>query len=123
MSAWGADVEWHVVGPSTFDLAVMGRASFAAAAIRTHELPDDHRAFSGIFFQAPLLASITVGSSPVTVLDGAGRLTQGCPAGFGVRWQITPRFALHPEASYLDDIAGPSSLGVAMVGVGIVLGP
>lgn len=123
----GVDLKWHAIHAGPFDLALMPRLSFVVATLRSREPPEDNRSFSGTMVQMPVLASLTAGPlafvvspGPVEVFDFGERLTHGVRLGFGVQWRILDHFALHPEASLIEEYAGPAELNSAVIGLGIV---
>jgi hypothetical protein len=40
--------------------------------------------------------------------------------GFGIQWKLLEHFALHPEASIVEEYAGPAELNAVVVGLGIL---
>jgi len=123
----GADLKWHALHAGPFDLALMPRVSFAARTLRSREPPDDSLAFSGMFVQMPILASIEVGRvtfvvspGPVELLDFTGRITHGARVGFGIQWRVGERLAIHPEITMTDEYAGRAELNAGTLGLGFV---
>lgn len=123
----GADLKWHAIHAGPFDLALIPRASFALFTLRRNRPPDQYYGFSGIVMQAPILASLTAGPiafvvspGPVEVFDFDGGITHGLRMGFGIQWKILDHFALHPEASLMEEYAGPAELNSVVLGIGII---
>jgi hypothetical protein len=96
-----------------------------AGPARSREYTEDGRHRLGVYLQAPLLASLTTGPicivaspGPVTLLDGAGRVSQGLRMGLGIQAALGHGIAVHPEVSYVDEVAGAAEMSLLMVGLG-----
>jgi hypothetical protein len=127
VDAWGVDGKWNALRTPHFDLALLGRASWVFASLRTHRLDEPSRVRSGVLLHIPILLGINVDrftlvvSPGYTVVgDAAGRLTHALRAGAGVQVRVTSGVALMPEASILHDVYGPVWLDTFTVGLGLI---
>jgi hypothetical protein len=123
----GGDLKWHALHAGPFDLALMPRLSLAFFTLRRNVPPTQYYGFTDMVFQAPVLASLTAGPlafvmspGPVEVFDFDGGVTHGVRFGFGIQWKLLEHFALHPEASIVEEYAGPAELNAVVVGLGIL---
>ena len=100
-----------------------------ASVVETQPTSGPYRDDRGLstFLHLPVLLGLNVDRltfvlSPgvVTLLNGQGRVTQGVRLGGGIRVRITSGFAIHPEASWMREVAGPTDMGYATVGLGFV---
>jgi hypothetical protein len=125
--AFGVDVKWNAVRTEPFDLALMGRVvlSVAQTQKREGETRDDG-AGGRVLVHLPLLLGFNAG--PVTFVASPGGAvavdahgaTLAARIGLGIQFRLAPWFALQPEATWMTDVAGPSDLGVATAGLGIL---
>jgi hypothetical protein len=125
--SFGVDGKWNAVRTGPFDLAFMAR--FTASGVYTQPVNGPYRdeRQGGAFLHLPILLGFNVDRltfvlSPgsVTLVNPQGRLTEGVRAGAGVQLRITPRLALHPEVSWMHEVAGPTDMAYAAVGLGII---
>lgn len=125
--SFGVDGKWNAVRTAPFDLAFMAR--FTVAGLNTQPVSGPYRDKPGAggFFHLPILLGFNVDRvtfvlSPgvVTLVNAQGHLTQGVRAGAGVQLRFTSRVALQPEVSWMHEVAGPTDMAYAAVGLGII---
>jgi hypothetical protein len=125
--SFGVDVKWNVVRTAPFDLALMTRFTVAGLTTQPVNGPYRDQPGAGGFLHLPILLGFNVDRltfvlSPgsATLMNAQGRLTQGVRTGAAVQLRITSRFALQPEASWMHEVAGPTDMAYAAVGLGII---
>jgi hypothetical protein len=125
IDSYGADVKWNAVRTRFFDLALLPRLSVVVLGLRSYRPPPNEYAFSGNILHLPVLLGLNLG--PVTlvaspgaavVLDWLGRFTLAARAGGGVQVRVASWLAIQPEVDFTADVAGPSAVNVATVGIG-----
>ncbi len=123
----GIDGKWNAVRTGPFDLAFLARVT--ASGMVTQPTSGHYADEAGLstFLHLPVLLGfnvdrVTIVLSPgaTTLLNGQGRVTQGVRLGAGVQVRIATGFAVHPEASWMREVAGPTDLGIATVGLGFL---
>lgn len=125
--SFGVDGKWNAVRTAPFDVALMARITASGFASQPVNGPYHDEGYVGAFLHLPVLLGFNVDRltfvlSPggVTLMNPQGRLTQGVRAGAAVQLRITSRFALHPEASWMHEVAGPTDMGYAALGLGFI---
>ena len=125
--SFGIDGKWNAVRTEHFDLALLARLT--ASLLPTQPVHGLYRNEAGVstFLQLPVLLGFNIDPltfvlSPggATLLDAQGRITQGVRMGAAIQLRITSRFALQPETSWMREVAGPTDMGLATVGLGIL---
>lgn len=126
--SFGVDGKWNAIRTAPFDLALMARFTASGGATQPVDGPYHDKGSVGAFLHLPVLLGFNVDRltfvlSPgsVTVASSTGRFTEGVRTGAAVQVRITSRFAIQPEASWMHEIAGPTDMGYAAVGLGFIL--
>jgi hypothetical protein len=86
----------------------------------------DEGTFSA-FLHVPVLVGFNVDRltfvlSPggATLVNARGQLTQGVRCGAAIQLRLASWFAVHPEASWMREVAGPTDMGFATAGLGLI---
>ncbi|MBX3199255.1 MAG: hypothetical protein KF894_14075 [Labilithrix sp.] len=124
----GGDMKWNFLRSAHVDLGLSPRLSFALGSTRARERREADVAAGGMFGHMPAMLGINLGPTTLVVSPGGalhvdtyGRATVGWRAGVGVQIRLTKRFALQPEATYMNDLAGPANMEVATAGLGLLI--
>lgn len=127
MGSTSADVKWNPIRTRYFDVALLARGTFAYPP--TLERPTNDIAGGGGLLHLPLLLGLNAGPVVFTAspgvtpfLDRYGRVSLAARAGLGVRVHLHEAFAIHPEVTWMDDVAGPSEMHMVTFGVGVLFG-
>jgi hypothetical protein len=121
------DVKWNPLRSRYLDLALLARVTLAYPP--RLDRPTNDVAGGGLLVHAPLLVGLNAGPIILTLspgmtpyLDRYGRVSLAARAGLGVRAHVTQDFAIHPEVTWMDEVAGPSEMHMVTLGVGVVFG-
>jgi hypothetical protein len=133
MSSLGADVKWNFIKGDTFDMA-------AVPGFQVFHFSVNDAGFTQFYGNLPLLFGINVGDS-VTFVPSAGvtysfssgeasgdsdsnsaAFSEGglwLRGGVGINFRISPKFAMHPEVTFLKNIADDTEVDTLLYVFGL----
>jgi len=150
LTTLGADVKWNFLKGSTFEMAVAPGAQVFYYSLGSSSSSNGASATSsitGTYLHLPLLMGINVsqrvtlvpsvgimygavnGSSSATTSDGSSDSVKGSANtgvigrfGFGADFRLSPKFALHPEITFMKSFAEGARGVLYLAGLGFNFG-
>lgn len=132
MSSLGADVKWNFIKGDVFDMA-------AVPGFQVFHFSTNNVGFTQFYGNLPLLFGINVGenvtlvpSAGVTYLLSSGEANDGSDnsaafsegglwlrGGFGINFRISPKFAMHPEITFLKNVPADDEISALLYVFGL----
>ena len=131
LGSFGIDGKWNAIRTVPFDLALLARLAVSFTPSQpVHGPYGNATGFLGglgTLLHLPVLMGFNVGRltfvlSPggATLLDFHGHITQAVRLGGAVQLRIASWFAIQPEGSWMHEVVGPTDMGYATVGLGLL---